>query len=236
MHSIHIATQVRRRRGVIPPTYSSYSCLMGVSGQLTPRPRSTPTKGPPVPTVQEVWWASEPVWTHRLEEKSFASAGNWTLVVQSVVRHCAHWTTPAPMILYLQRMPHEAVYCIRYIPRRTNRLRDTSYAILLTGRRQTADCCWTRSAVFHFVSVWCSVTNFHIISMNKGNIDLARSGATQSNITLYSVLGWVPLELKLFWIQFKHGPCCCCWCCNANHMRKFKFLLNEIFSFSAFKN
>jgi hypothetical protein len=31
----------------------------------------TPGKGPPVPIVQEAGWAPEPVWTQRLEEKSF---------------------------------------------------------------------------------------------------------------------------------------------------------------------
>jgi hypothetical protein len=30
-----------------------------------------PWKGPPVPTVQKAWWAPEPVWTQRLQEKSF---------------------------------------------------------------------------------------------------------------------------------------------------------------------
>jgi hypothetical protein len=30
-----------------------------------------PGKGPPVPIVQEAGWAPEPVWTQRLEEKSF---------------------------------------------------------------------------------------------------------------------------------------------------------------------
>jgi hypothetical protein len=30
-----------------------------------------PEKGPPVPIVQEAGWALEPVWTQRLEEKSF---------------------------------------------------------------------------------------------------------------------------------------------------------------------
>jgi hypothetical protein len=30
-----------------------------------------PGKGPLVPTVQEAGWAPEPVWTQRLEEKSF---------------------------------------------------------------------------------------------------------------------------------------------------------------------
>jgi hypothetical protein len=34
-----------------------------------------PGKGPPVPIVQEAGWAPEPVWTQRIEEKSFAPAG-----------------------------------------------------------------------------------------------------------------------------------------------------------------
>jgi hypothetical protein len=33
-----------------------------------------PEEGPPVPIVQEVRWAPEPVWTQRLEEKFFAFA------------------------------------------------------------------------------------------------------------------------------------------------------------------
>jgi hypothetical protein len=47
-----------------------------------------PGKGPPVPIGQEAGWAPEPVWTQRLEEKSFASAGDRIPVVQSAVRHC----------------------------------------------------------------------------------------------------------------------------------------------------
>jgi hypothetical protein len=46
-----------------------------------------PGEGPPVPIGQEAGWASEPVWTQRLEEKSSASVGDRTPVVQSVVRH-----------------------------------------------------------------------------------------------------------------------------------------------------
>jgi hypothetical protein len=38
---------------------------------VTPRPRFTPRKVPPVPIGQEAGWAPEPVWTERLEEKSF---------------------------------------------------------------------------------------------------------------------------------------------------------------------
>jgi hypothetical protein len=51
---------------------------------------------PPVPIGQEAGWAPEPVWTQRLQEKSSASVGDRTLVVQSVVRHYTDWATPAP--------------------------------------------------------------------------------------------------------------------------------------------
>jgi hypothetical protein len=40
-------------------------------------------KGPPVPIVHEAGWASEPVWTQRLEEKSFAPAGDRTSIDRS---------------------------------------------------------------------------------------------------------------------------------------------------------
>jgi hypothetical protein len=56
--------------------------------RVTPQPVFTPGKRSPVPIVQEAGWASEPVWTQRLEEKSFASAWDRTMSVQSVVRHC----------------------------------------------------------------------------------------------------------------------------------------------------
>jgi hypothetical protein len=42
-----------------------------------------PVKGPPVPIVQEAGWASEPVWTQRIEEKSFAPAGDRTSIARS---------------------------------------------------------------------------------------------------------------------------------------------------------
>jgi hypothetical protein len=61
---------------------------MGVSGQnhapATLYPRG---KDLPVPTVQEAGWAPGPVWTQGLEEKSSASDGDRTPVVQSVVRY-----------------------------------------------------------------------------------------------------------------------------------------------------
>jgi hypothetical protein len=62
-----------------------------VSGQRhAPAALLPPGKGPPVPIVQEAEWAPEPVWTQRLEEKSFAPAGDLNPdrpVVQPVVRH-----------------------------------------------------------------------------------------------------------------------------------------------------
>jgi hypothetical protein len=42
-----------------------------------------PGKGPPVPIVQAAGWAPEQVRTQRLDEKSFASAGDWTSIVRS---------------------------------------------------------------------------------------------------------------------------------------------------------
>jgi hypothetical protein len=51
---------------------------------VTPRPRFTPGEGtPPVPVVQEAGWAPEPVWTQRLEEKSFAPAGDRAPIARS---------------------------------------------------------------------------------------------------------------------------------------------------------
>jgi hypothetical protein len=49
---------------------------------VTPLPRFTP-----VPIGQEAGWASELVWTQRIEEKYFASAGDRTPVVRFIVRH-----------------------------------------------------------------------------------------------------------------------------------------------------
>jgi hypothetical protein len=78
--------------------YSSYSFLTLVS--VRPRPRFAPGKEPPVPVVQEAGWASEPVWTQRLEEKSFRicrGSNTDRPVVQPVVRHYTDWATPSPI-------------------------------------------------------------------------------------------------------------------------------------------
>jgi hypothetical protein len=54
--------------------YSSYSFTWGERSASRSGHALAPGKGPPVPIVQEAGWAPEPVWTQRLEEKSFASA------------------------------------------------------------------------------------------------------------------------------------------------------------------
>jgi hypothetical protein len=65
-----------------------------------PGPALPPGKVPPVPIVQEAGWAAEPVWTQRIEEKSFAPAGDRTPVVQPVVRHYTAWAT---RLLFIRR-------------------------------------------------------------------------------------------------------------------------------------
>jgi hypothetical protein len=68
--------------------YSSYSFSTsaldeGEWSESCPGRALPPVKGPPVPIVQEAEWAPEPVWTQKLEEKSFAPAGDRTLTARS---------------------------------------------------------------------------------------------------------------------------------------------------------
>jgi hypothetical protein len=69
---------------------------------VTHRPRLTPGTGPPVPIVQEAGWTPEPVWTQRLEEKSFTprrESNPDRPVVQPVVRHYTAWASRLLMLL-----------------------------------------------------------------------------------------------------------------------------------------
>jgi hypothetical protein len=65
--------------------HSSYTLLTSalnvVSGQPHVPAAIYPRGRTPVPTVQEAEWASELVWTQKLEEKSFVSAGDRTTFV-----------------------------------------------------------------------------------------------------------------------------------------------------------
>jgi hypothetical protein len=50
----------------------------------------------------------------RLEKKSFASAGDRTPVVQSVVRHCTYGATPAPKLRNVYEYFHTVSHTIKY--------------------------------------------------------------------------------------------------------------------------
>jgi hypothetical protein len=72
--------------------YSSYSYLISALdgdewSASRPGRALPPGKEPPVPIVQEVGWAPEPVWTQRLEEKCSTYVGDRTPVVKSVISH-----------------------------------------------------------------------------------------------------------------------------------------------------
>jgi hypothetical protein len=90
--------------------YSSYSfstlALDGAEWSASRPCRALPPgKGPPVPIVQEAGWAPEPVWTVRLEGKSFRLCRESNLdrpVVQPVARH--YTELPGSQMLMLQTL------------------------------------------------------------------------------------------------------------------------------------
>jgi hypothetical protein len=81
--------------------YYAYSfSISALDGGEWPASRSgralAPGKGLPIPKVQEAGWVPEPVWTQRLEEKSFrlCRGSNFDCpVVRSVARHYTDWAT-----------------------------------------------------------------------------------------------------------------------------------------------
>jgi hypothetical protein len=78
----------RYARGKGERKYSSYSFLTsaldgGEWSALRPGRALPRGKGPLVPIGQEAGWAPEPIWTQRIEEKSFAPAGNRTPIARS---------------------------------------------------------------------------------------------------------------------------------------------------------
>jgi hypothetical protein len=77
------AMQTLGGRGNIALLIHDLDTRWGWVVSVTPRPRFTPGKGPPVPIVQEAGWVPEPVWTQRLKEKSFVPAGDRIPIARS---------------------------------------------------------------------------------------------------------------------------------------------------------
>jgi hypothetical protein len=85
----------RHEGAVWESRYSSYSfSTLALDGgewsALRPGRALPPGKGPPVPIVQWAVRAPEPVWTRRLQEKSFRLCREWNLDrpdIQPVARH-----------------------------------------------------------------------------------------------------------------------------------------------------
>jgi hypothetical protein len=80
-------TQALRGAGSIAPT-NSWVVIVALW------PHFTSGEKTPVAIGSDAGWASELVWTQRLQERSFVSAWEQTPVVQSVVGHYTGWGTP----------------------------------------------------------------------------------------------------------------------------------------------
>jgi hypothetical protein len=92
------ATPCRRREGEKIAFIRSWSrSWMGVTGQYRTPAALYPAERIPVHIGHEAVSASDLVWTQRLEEKSFAYAGDRTPVFKSVVRRCTNRSTSAPV-------------------------------------------------------------------------------------------------------------------------------------------
>jgi hypothetical protein len=86
--------------------YSSYSFSTSAVDEsewsaLRPGRALPPRKGPPVPLMQEAWWAPEPVWTQRLQDKYFRFCRGTNLgrpFFQPIARHYTDWATPAHFV------------------------------------------------------------------------------------------------------------------------------------------
>jgi hypothetical protein len=91
-----------RHAGAKAERYSSYSLTSALAGSewsvSFPDRALPPGKGSPVPTVQETGWASEPVWTHRLQEILCLFPGSnpgrpiWLSYRSSKILSDAKWT------------------------------------------------------------------------------------------------------------------------------------------------
>jgi hypothetical protein len=64
-------------------------------------------KGSPIPIGQKAGWAPEPVWTQRLEEKSFASVGDRTSIVRSSSAYSDTTLAEVPRLQNIYNIEHK---------------------------------------------------------------------------------------------------------------------------------
>jgi hypothetical protein len=72
-----------------------------------------PGTKPPVPTVQEAGCATEPVWTERLEEESFTSAGDRTSI--AVIQFVGSLSISLSLSLYIYIYIFIYIYLFIYL-------------------------------------------------------------------------------------------------------------------------
>jgi hypothetical protein len=87
-------------RGGIAPICSWPRYEIGVSGQRHAPAALCPGESTLDPIVQVAGWASEPVWTQRLDDKSFAPAGDRTPIARSSSPYSDTILTELPRLLW----------------------------------------------------------------------------------------------------------------------------------------
>jgi hypothetical protein len=100
------STNLHTYGGVWERRYSPYSFMTSVPdadewSASHPGCAFTPRQGTYTHWTQG-WWALEPVWTHKLEEKSSClcwGSNHDRLVIQSVAKHYTDWATPASSLV-----------------------------------------------------------------------------------------------------------------------------------------
>jgi hypothetical protein len=111
--------------------YSSYSFTSALDGDewsaSRPGRALPPEKGPPVPAVQEAGWAPDPVWTQRLQEKSFRLSNLDRSVVQPLARHYTARATGSPIFNLLSFKNERKAYEITNLSVRTCVLRTNKF-------------------------------------------------------------------------------------------------------------
>jgi hypothetical protein len=98
-------------------------------------------------------------WTQRLEEKSSASVGDWTPVIQSIVRHYTDWATSAHLFMCSDKHYRNFKHISFLVPDRSY-LREWAAFLGFSHTHLMACCSIWRWSVPVLVSS-CSMVAFH---------------------------------------------------------------------------